>query len=284
MTSSQTRLPDGTLELAIRVPWEDIKKEYTAVVGDFVQGSQMPGFRRGKAPRKLVEEKLDKTKTYEEVLKRVIPKVYNDAVTQEKIKPVVTPKVELLEAHEGKDWVIKAITCEKPLLTIGDYKKALRSLSRDKKNKIWIPGETKKDEEDKPQKPTLDEVVPALLSVVTSTIPAILLDHEVNRLLSDLIDQTKKLGLTVEQYLASTGRTGESLRKEYEDQARRTIILELALEEIADKESIILSDDDIEAVLKTAKSDEERKTLESQRYYLASLLRRQKTLDMLAGL
>jgi trigger factor len=123
-----------------------------------------------------------------------------------------------------------------------------------------------------------------LVTAVHTELPKLLVENEVNRLLSDLIDQTKKLGLTVEQYLASTGRNAETIKKEYESQASRTLILEFSLEAIADKEGILVSDDDIDTVLKTAKSEEEKKALESQRYYLASILRRQKTLDFLGSL
>ena len=103
-------------------------------------------------------------------------------------------------------------------------------------------------------------------------------------MLSNLIDQVKKLGLTVEQYLASTNRTNESIRQEYTDQSRRTITLEFALEEIADKEGILVSDDDVAAVIQSAKNEEEKKSMETQRYYLATILRRQKTLDFLSSL
>jgi len=47
---------------------------------------------------------------------------------------------------------------------------------------------------------------------------------------------------------------------------------------------VLISDDDINAVIKTAKSDDERKAMENQKYYLATILRRQKTIDMLANL
>lgn len=90
--------------------------------------------------------------------------------------------------------------------------------------------------------------------------------------------------MSVEQYLSSTGRTADGVRKEYEEQARRTLTLEFALEEIADREGIIISDDDIDTVIKTAKTDEEKKSLGAQRYYIASVLRRQKTLDFLSSL
>lgn len=283
MTSSLNRVSDGTLELTITIPWTDVSKAYSATVDKAVETTELPGFRKGKAPADLVEKNLDKTKLYEDVLKTLIPQSYNQAITEQKLKPIISPKVELKDANEGKDWVIRVLTCEKPAVTLGDYKKAIRD---SKAEKIWKPGDLPagKAGDEKTKKPTLDELLHALYGTVTISLPALLVEHEINRLLSDLIDQTKKLGLSVEQYLASTNRTADSIRHEYEEQAKRTLTLEFALEEIADKEGVLVSDDDIDTVINTAKTDEEKKALSSQRYYLASILRRQKTLDTLASL
>jgi trigger factor len=273
MTSAITKTPDGSIALTITIPWSDVAATYEKTVAAMVKNAELPGFRIGKAPRELVEKNLDKTKVYEEALKTLIPDSYNAAVTQQKVKPIVSPKIELKDATENKDWVFIAHTCEKPVITVGDYKTAIQGI----KTKILKPGE-------EPKKPTLDELLLSVYGCIKTTLPPILTEHEVNRLLSELIDQTKKLGLTVEQYLASTGRSSETIRKEYEEQAKRTLTLEFALEEIADREGILVSDDDIDAVIKTGKTDEEKKTLEGQRYYLASVLRRQKTLDFLASI
>lgn len=279
------RLTDGTIELIMTIPWADVEKTYEHVVREIVERTELPGFRKGKAPRNMVEEKLDRGETYEEVLKHVIPDAYGRAVTEQKLHPVVSPKIELKEASEKKDWVIRALTAEKPDVTLGEYKKAMQDLKAGKAKKIWVPGQKPKEEEKKEEaKPTLDELLGALYTSVKITIPALLIEHETNRLLSDLIDQTKRLGLTVEQYLSSTGRTADSVRKEYEEQSKRTLTLEFALEKIADTEGVLVSDDDIETVIKTAKTDEEKKSLETQKYYIASVLRRQKTLDFLAAL
>ncbi len=286
MTSQLARLADGSLELLITVPWDEVTKTYEKVVVQLVEQAEVAGFRKGKAPRKVVEDKLDKTKTYEEVLKDLIPAAYGKAVEEHKIRPIVQPKIELKEAVEQKDWIIRALTCEKPTLTLGEYKKAIIELKDAKQKKIWVPGQTPApdDSQDKAKKPSLDEILKALYDHITIDIPTLLTEHETNRLLSDLIDQTKKLGMSVEQYLSSTGRTADTVRKEYEEQSRRTLTLEFALEEISDKEGILVSDDDIETVLKTAKTDDERKALQAQRYYVASVLRRQKTIDFLASL
>ncbi len=239
------RHDDKTIELTLSIPWDSIQKTYNEVVEDFVKETELPGFRKGKAPRSAVEEKLDKTKVYEEVLQRLIPKLYSEAVQQEKIHPIVMPKINLLEAKEGQEWKILAITCEKPDITLGKYKEAIVDLKASKQKKIWVPGQEPKKEEEKPQKPTLDEILQVIYTSITTVLPKILQDQEVNRLLSDLVDQTKKLGLTVEQYLASTNRTADGIRHEYEQQAKRTLTLEFGLEAIADREGIIISDDDI---------------------------------------
>lgn len=283
MKSDLNRMGDGTIELIIAVPWPDVKAFYEKIIENTVKNAEVSGFRKGKAPRAVVEEKLDKTKVYEDVLKELIPDVYGKAVSEHKIKPIVTPKIELKEAVENKDWVLVARTCEKPEVTLGDYKKAIQELKAGKTQKIWKPGDAQEDK-NKPTKPTLDEILKALFDAVATVIPSLLVEHEVNRLLSDLIDQTKKLGLSVEQYLSSTGRTSESVRHEYEEQSKRTLTLEFALEQVADHEGVLIGDDDIDTVIKTAKTDKEKESLTAQRYYIASVLRRQKTLDFLAGL
>ena len=286
MTIALQRQDDGTIELTITVPWNKVAALYESTIDEMVKNVEMDGFRKGKAPRSVVEPKLDKTKVYEEVLKVMIPDVYGKAVEEHKLRPIVSPKIELKEATEKKDWIIRALTCEKPSVKLGDYKKAITDLKAGKMKKIWVPGQEpqKPEDKEKTQKPTLDELLKALYDNVTIAVPALLLEHEINRLLSDLIDQTRKLGMSVEQYLSSTGRTSDSVRQEYAEQSRRTLSLEFALEAVADKEGILISDDDIDTVIKTAKTDEEKKNLESQRYYIASVLRRQKTLDFLAAI
>lgn len=291
MKSTLSKQTDGTIELLLTIPWSEVTTVYEKVVTEMVQNAEIPGFRKGKAPRAKVEEKLDKTKVYEEALKKIIPESYGKAVEEHKIHPIVQPKIELKEATEQKDWILRALTCEKPPVTLGDYTKAVKDLKASKANKIWTPGQDlsaqaglKKEDKEETKKPTIDELLKALYESVTVQIPALLLEHEVNRLLSDLIDQTKKLGMSAEQYLSSTGRTAESIRKEYEEQAKRTLSLEFALEAVADKEGVLISDDDIDVVIKTAKTDEEKKALTAQRYYIASVLRRQKTIDFIAAL
>lgn len=271
MTSALHKTDDGTIELTITLPWSDIQKTFDSVVTETASSVEIPGFRKGKAPKTMVEESVDKTKVYEETIKRLVPKAYTGAVSEHKLSPIMMPQIELKEASEGKDWVILAKTCERPTVTLKDYKKAVG----DVKTNIIVPGKAQ------PEKPSVDKVLDALLTAVEAKLPEILLEHEVTHQLSQLVDQTKKLGLTIEQYLSSTGKTADSVRAEYRTQAIKNLTLEFALEAIAEKEHVTVGDDEVAKLIATTKTDEEKKSLESQRYYLTSLLRRQKTVDLL---
>jgi trigger factor len=124
----------------------------------------------------------------------------------------------------------------------------------------------------------------ALLKALKITIPQLLIDAEVDRLLSQTLDEIKKLGLTLDQYLASTGKTPEQLRADYAQKAENDIKIEFALQKIAESEKITVEQKEIDEAITQAKSEQEKASLESNKYLLANILRQQKTLDFLKNL
>lgn len=275
MTTAFNKTEDGTITLTITLSNDEVKKAWDEVVEDMIKSASLPGFRKGKAPKKLVEDKLDKAKVKEETLKKLLPKAYVEAVKEHDLKPVMNPRIHVHELKDDSNWQFEAITCETPEVKLNNYKENIRKVTA--KEKIIIPGK-------EPQKINFDEIVKALLESVGITIPKILIDQEVERLLSLTLDDIKKLGLTLDQYLQSTGRTSESLKSEYEQKAQNDLKLEFSLAKIAETENITISDKELEEAITKAKNDEERKNLEANRYLLASILRQQKTLDLLKSL
>jgi len=239
------------------------------------QTAKVPGFRPGKAPKKMVQDSTDPAKVHEEVLKKLIPSSYIEAVQSEKIKPIVNPKIHVDEIEDGKDWSFTATTCEMPEVTLGDYKPAVKKLTA--KSKIVIPG---KDE----VKPDLDTIVKAVVDNTTVTIPQLLVDYEVDRLLSQTLNEIKKLGLSLDQYLSSTGKTPEEVRSEYAVKATSDMKLEFALQKISDVEKITVEEKEIDEAILKAKDEKERENLQGNRYLLSNIIRQQKTLDFLQNL
>ena len=245
---------------------------------EVVNNAEVQGFRKGKAPRKLVEEKADKEKIREEVLKKLLPIAYTQAVKTQGIKPIINPKIhveKLADPDTNKDWQFTALTCEAPIIKLGKYKENIQKITA--KSKIIIPGK-------EPVPVKFEDIVKALLDNITAEIPGILIDNETDRLLSQTLEDVKKLGLTLDQYLSSTGKNPQILREEYRKKAENDIKLEFTLLKIAEEEKIVVEEKEIEEAIKASKSDDERKNLEANRYLLASILRQQKTLDFLKNL
>lgn len=286
MISALQKKEDKTIELTITIPANEVKKTWEQVVEEMVKKVQLPGFRKGKAPKKLVADKLDIEKIREEVLKILLPKYYIDAVKEHSLKPIMNPKIHVAavsDPKEDKDWQFIALTCEAPEVQLNDYKKKIQDITA--KSKIIIPGKEPFDQaQGKKTEIKMDDVMQALLGSVTIAIPKILSDQEADRLLAQMLDDVKKLGLTLDQYLSSTGRTPESLRTEYEKKVEQDMKLEFALQKIAEEEKITVEDKEIEEAIQKAKTEEEKKHLEANRYLLSSILRQQKTLDFIKNL
>ena len=97
-----------------------------------------------------------------------------------------------------------------------------------------------------------------MLDSITVQIPGILVDNETDRLLSQTLEDVKKLGLTLDQYLSSTGKNPQILREDYKKKAENDIKLEFALIKIAEEEKITVEEKEIQEAINASKSEEER--------------------------
>lgn len=267
------REKDSTIKFTITVPWSTAEKAREKVIDQLVKETTLPGFRKGAAPKNLALAKIPKEKINEETLKSVLPDSYIEAVKEEKILPIINPRIHVEAFEEGTDLVFIAETCEEPKVTVNAYKEEVKKITA--KSKIVLPG---KDE----VKPNMNEIIEAVIKSAEITVSHILIEQEVNRLLAQHLDELKTLGLTLDQYLASRGKTAEQLRQDYDKKALDDIKLEFVLRKIADDEKITVDQKDIEEALATVKDPEQKKNLLGNPYFLTSILRQQKTLDFLS--
>lgn len=275
MKSVIEKQEDANIKLTITIPVAEIKKTRELLIENYSKNAELPGFRKGKAPANLVEEKIDEEKIREEILRRLLPLHYSEAIKEHNLKPIVNPQIHIQKIEEGKDWVFEAITCEMPDIDLDNYKENIKKITA--KSKIALPGK-------EPQPANFDEIMKALLDSVKIKIPKIITDQETDRLLAQTLDEIKKLGLTLDQYLASTQRTPQALRQEFEQRAQNDIKIEFALQKIAEEEKLTVTEAEINEAILKAKDEEERKNLEANKYLLANILRQQKTLDYIRSL
>ncbi len=82
----------------------------------------IPGFRKGKAPRKIVEKHYGEGVFFEDALNIALPDAYEAALTELAIDPVARPEIDILEMEKGSAVVLQADVYVKPAVELGDYK------------------------------------------------------------------------------------------------------------------------------------------------------------------
>ncbi|KMZ41835.1 MULTISPECIES: trigger factor [Bacillales] len=87
-----------------------------------VQKVQVPGFRKGKVPRKMFESRFGVESLYQDALDILLPTAYGQAVRETGIEPVDRPEVDVTQMEQGKNLIFKATVTVKPEVKLGDYK------------------------------------------------------------------------------------------------------------------------------------------------------------------
>jgi trigger factor len=108
--------------LNIQVPPEQISQTIDTVFNRFVKRTTVPGFRKGKAPRKLAERYIDADAVRDAALDQVIQQAYQEALKETGIEPYDQASVELKEFEEGQPLAFTATVPTRPEVELGDYK------------------------------------------------------------------------------------------------------------------------------------------------------------------
>src|SRR3989338_1378014 len=287
-THTIQKLPKSTSEIVVTLPKLEVEKRYLEAFQKMAEQIELPGFRKGKAPKNIVEKHIKKESVYEELIRTVLPNIYEEIVKKEQLKPVISPKIELLKAKEDEDWQIKITVAEKPVINLPPYKEVIRKIkSEQKKADIWVPGkgETAKKEDpserEKKKQALLNSILNELLKQSSCEISDLIVDEELDRRLANLLTDIRKIGLTVDTYLKSKNLTQEQQKDRYKKEILDTYKLEFLLSELADKENITVKPEEIDQLFKNIPDPKEREAAKANSYFYASVLRKQKTLDYL---
>ena len=274
ITSTIAREDNGNIQITFTIPFSLLASAQSKVVEEYAKEAEIPGFRKGNAPIEKVKEKIPQATLTEKGLARILPEALSSAINENKIRPAIYPKFELIKADENEPWQVRAITCELPLVVLPDYTKLI------KEGIIKTTKEISKEEKEQ-------KAIKILLDAVKINIPKLLISEEVDARLSSLLQKIEKLGLSLEGYLSSIGKTPEKLREEYELQAKNTISIELILNEVIKDRKIEVKEVQIDEAIKAASADPklaESLNTQEQRRFIQSVLSRRSALDYLISL
>lgn len=249
ISSTFKKINDGGIEILFTIPASLITTTKLEVVKEMAKDMIIPGFRKGMAPLAKIEQNINSDTLSEHILSHILPAALSDSVTEYKFNPAIYPKFTAMKIGQGSDWEIKAVTCELAKIVLPkDYKKL---------------------------------TIKTLQKKVNLELPKMLIDEEVNARLSQVLERIEKLGLSLDGYLKSVGKTPETLRAEYEVQAQDAILTELILNEVAIQEKIKITEKEIDEFIMSTGEDMS-KVEKNQRDILKRVMMRRSALEKLA--
>ena len=270
---------DGSIQITLKIPFKDIEGAREIAAKELGKDIEVSGFRKGKAPLNKLLASIPENTLVEKTLRGILPELVTKVIRENKLKIAIYPRFELISTKENEDWQVRATTCELPKVNVDNYKKIV-------KGSVKSSAQTKgKDKKEITKETKEQQVIATLIENIKIDIPKPLIENEVERRLSELLERIEKLGLTLETYLSSIGKKPEDLRKDYEKQATETIKLDLILSRVAEKENVKVSKKEIDKTLEAySTSGEPPSVLEERRVVIESILKKRAALDALVSL
>ncbi|HZC18423.1 MAG TPA: trigger factor, partial [Rubrobacteraceae bacterium] len=123
MSANVTKIEDNKVRLDIEVPAEAVKKGVEAKVRELRRNVRVPGFRPGKAPRRVIENRVGRDYIYMEALQDELPRWYSAAVVESNLRPIDRPEIHFDEPLDEEEGFRFSATVEvPPEAALGPYK------------------------------------------------------------------------------------------------------------------------------------------------------------------
>lgn len=252
--------PKATLKITVSVPADRVMEAYNHVLFHIAETIEISGFRKGKAPIELVEKSVKEPELNGEVVNHLLREYYSQALKKNKVLTLGNPKVTIKKYDKNSDFEFEAIVATRPEIKLNDYKKEL----------------TKKLEEKKELVP--NDIIEAISTNCEVEFSDLLVEEEVTRMLSRLLEQAESIGLGIEQYLTAQNKTPESLRKEYEETAIKSLRSEFGLSRAIEEEKIEVTEAEIEDAINALPDQKLKERLQNptDKWYIKSILLKNK--------
>ena len=122
MSVQVEKLEKNMAKLTVEVPAENVEKAIQGAYNKMKKSINVPGFRKGKAPRQLIEKMDGKEVFYNDAIDAMLPSAYSDSVEERGEEIVSHPQIDVVQIESGKPFVFTATVAVKPAVELGEYK------------------------------------------------------------------------------------------------------------------------------------------------------------------
>lgn len=121
MKATLDKIEDGNATLSIEVDASTVEEALGQAYRKIGMGKQIPGFRKGKAPRAILENHVEPGEALKEALNTILPTAYNDAVRSVGIEPIDAPRIKIESMEQGGPLTFTAEVEIKPEINLNNY-------------------------------------------------------------------------------------------------------------------------------------------------------------------
>lgn len=122
MNTTIEKQPENVVKVDIEIPAKDAVNYYNDAAKRLAQYVNIPGFRKGKAPRNIVEQNIGEERIKHEALENALPRIFSQVIKENDFDVVAQPYVESYDYKIGEDLKIVAKLELRPEVTLGQYK------------------------------------------------------------------------------------------------------------------------------------------------------------------
>lgn len=122
MPAKWEKLESNKIKLEIEVPSPEVDTALGRAYRKVVSKINLPGFRKGKIPRRILEMRFGPEILHDDALEMLIPVAYKQAIKEAELEPIDEPKIECRQLEEGKPLLFEAVVEVVPEVILGPYK------------------------------------------------------------------------------------------------------------------------------------------------------------------
>ena len=247
---------------------------------------EVEGFRKGKAPKEMIEKMLGQEVILKEASQECVRDNYLKVVKEQNLEPLGQPEISILKMALNNPFEFKATVAVLPAITIADYKEIA---SKIKKREVKVTEEEieklRQEKERQEREKLRQEILSKIADASKMAIPEVLIDSEKNRMMTTIKEQVPQmLGIGFEEYLKKINKTEQEIFVSFEPEAQKRIKNSLVLREIQKREKFDISEKELtDEMIEVAKHNPNLDK-NQLRDYTESVLNNEKTFEYLEGL
>jgi trigger factor len=121
LKSTVETLSPTRVRLAVEVPFDELKPSLDKAYASIAKQVRVPGFRPGKAPARIIDQRVGRAAVLEEAVQDALPRAYSDAVRENELRALGQPEIELTKLDDGESIAFTAEVDVRPEVTLPEY-------------------------------------------------------------------------------------------------------------------------------------------------------------------